>query len=114
MPKARDPVVAEAVALADGSIDPVQAASVLARRSHEELYGARDDLVDYLHHHVDDYQATAALQLIYRAIATKGWPERIDWRREMRLPKGRTQAGTVRERGPLQQRTAWADALKGT
>ena len=68
----------------------------LVHHSHEELCQARDALAQHLLHHPDDYAATTALQSIYRAIAAKGWPLAVDWRKEVKQPKRRRRSHQVR------------------
>lgn len=44
------------------------------------IEAARDKLAIYLHTNVDDFEATAALQLLNRALATLPRQDPLDWR----------------------------------
>lgn len=44
------------------------------------LEAERDRLAVYMHTHVDDFQATAALQLLNRKLATLPRNDPLDWR----------------------------------
>lgn len=44
------------------------------------LEHARDRLATRLHGHAGDWDATAALSLLNRALARYGWTERYDWK----------------------------------
>jgi gamma-glutamylcysteine synthetase len=73
-----DPVVERAVALAhEGSETAVKELAALGRA---ELEKARMELVRRISLHSDDYEATAALSLVNRAIAAAGWEDPYNWK----------------------------------
>jgi hypothetical protein len=74
-----DAIAARARELGSG---PEAVGSLLADVGDDRtgLEAARDHLAVYLHTHVDDFQATAALQLLNRALATLPRHDPLDWR----------------------------------
>ena len=51
-----------------------------ARGDRELLEAARDELARHLHTHGDDFEGTAALQLLNRALAALPRHDPMDWR----------------------------------
>ena len=81
----RDPLAEEAVVLAstlDGGGEALDAAvRELAQTSDRQaLERAQVDLVRRIHQRSDDFQATAALNLVNRALAAVGWPNPYSWK----------------------------------
>jgi hypothetical protein len=81
---APDPVAEEALVLAGtlGS-DESRAAAVqqlAASGNRPALEQAQADLVQRIHERSDDFQATAALNLVNRALATVGWYDPYSWK----------------------------------
>lgn len=78
---ATDPICVEARKLAgDGGDDAARALVELAGTDRGALEAARNAFARRLHGHPDDYEATSALQLLNRALATYGWHDPYDWR----------------------------------
>ncbi len=79
-----DPVAEEAVVLTAtlGSSESLDAAvdQLAASGDREALERAQADLVGRIHERSDDFQATAALNLINRALASVGWPDPYSWK----------------------------------
>ena len=79
-----DPVAEEAVVLTAtlGSGKSLDAAvdQLAASGDREALERAQADLVGRIHERSDDFQATAALNLINRALASVGWPDPYSWK----------------------------------
>jgi hypothetical protein len=94
---ADDPVVSRALVLVepvpgpDGSgaeptgesgvaeqTEPVR--ELLAVGDRQDLERARAELVRRIYQRSDDYQATAALTLVNKALATVGWPDPYNWK----------------------------------
>ncbi len=81
----RDPLAEQAVVLVstlDGGGDALEAAAQkLAETSDRPaLELAQKDLVGRIHQRSDDFQATAALNLVNRALAAVGWPDPYSWK----------------------------------
>lgn len=78
---ATDPLCQKALALQD-SADPDGGVGRLvahAGTDRSALVAARNAFATRLHHHGDDYAATAALRLLNRALAAYGWHDPYDW-----------------------------------
>jgi hypothetical protein len=76
-----DPLCQEALAL-HSSAEPDGGVGRLVERAGTDrsaLVAARDAFVTRLHHHSDDYAATAALRLLNRALSAYGWQDPYDW-----------------------------------
>jgi hypothetical protein len=52
----------------------------LSGMGRESLLRARAELLARLYQRSDDYEATAALSLVNRALASLGWENPYDWR----------------------------------
>jgi hypothetical protein len=81
----RDPLAEEAVVLAstlDGGGEALEAAvQQLAETSDRPaLELAQRDLVNRIQLRSDDFQATAALNLVNRALAAVGWTDPYSWK----------------------------------
>jgi hypothetical protein len=81
---APDPVAEEALALAGtlGSDESLAAAvqQLAASGDRQALEQAQADLVQRIHVRSDDFQATAALNLVNRALASVGWSDPFSWK----------------------------------
>ncbi|HXW82428.1 MAG TPA: hypothetical protein VEJ84_23220 [Acidimicrobiales bacterium] len=81
---APDPVAEEALVLARtlGSDESLAAAvqQLAATGDREALERAQADLVQRIHVRSDDFQATAALNLVNRALASVGWSDPYSWK----------------------------------
>jgi hypothetical protein len=82
---AADPIAERAVALAGGSgassLEVDQAARSLAGSADRRaLEGAQTELVRRVRLRSDDYQATAGLSLVNKALALTGWQNPYDWK----------------------------------
>ena len=67
--------------LGSGSQDLDQAVSALAgSTTADDLKQARADLVARIFSRSDDFQATAALQLVNKALAELGWWDPFSWK----------------------------------
>lgn len=79
---ALDPVAAHAVSLAAsaGPGDQAKAVADLASADHADLVKAQKDLVERIQLRSDDYQATAALRLVNKALAQAGWSDPFSWK----------------------------------
>lgn len=64
----------------DGSKTPDQVVSELVPAGRPELERARDELVKRIHERSDDYEATGALGLVNKALATVGWDDPYNWK----------------------------------
>lgn len=65
------------------SPDQRQAAEELVRLTGTDrsaLESARNHLASVLHNRTDDWEATAALTLLNRALAQYGWSDPYDWK----------------------------------
>lgn len=86
----RDPLAEEAVVLAstlsprwtqDGGDELEAAVKKLAQAGDRNaLEGAQADLVQRIYERSDDFQATAALSLVNKALAAVGWPDPYNWK----------------------------------
>jgi hypothetical protein len=80
----RDPLAEEAVVLAGtlGSGAALQAAvqKLAQAGDRDALEQAQKDLVQRIHERSDDFQATAALTLVNKALAAVGWPGPYSWK----------------------------------
>lgn len=86
----RDPLAEEAIVLAstlsprwtlDGDDELDAAVKKLAQAGDRKgLEQAQTDLVRRLHERSDDFQATAALSLINKALAAVGWTDPYSWK----------------------------------
>jgi uncharacterized linocin/CFP29 family protein len=81
----RDPLAEEAVVLAgtlDSDSDALDAAVQKLAESGDRpaLEGAQRDLVRRIHERSDDFEATAALALVNRALAAVGWTDPFSWK----------------------------------
>jgi hypothetical protein len=77
-----DDIVRQAAALAAGG-DPVAAADALIASvgaDREALGAARDQVASHLHHQIDDFEATAALTVLNRALSRVPIVDPMDWR----------------------------------
>lgn len=82
---APDPIAERAVALAGGSgassLEVDQAVKSLAESAdRSSLEVAQAELVRRVRLRSDDYQATAGLSLVNRALALTGWQNPYDWK----------------------------------
>jgi hypothetical protein len=81
---APDPVAEEALVLAGtlGSDESLAAAveQLAANGDRQALERAQTDLVQRIHVRSDDFQATAALNLVNRALASVGWSDPYSWK----------------------------------
>jgi hypothetical protein len=81
----RDPLVEEAVVLA-GTLDSggealeAAVAKLAQAGDREALERAQNDLVQRIHLRSDDFQATAALSLVNKALAAVGWTDPYSWK----------------------------------
>jgi hypothetical protein len=73
-------VVQRAIALARQRAGAEGHARQLAGVGRDELERARMELVRRISLRSDDYEATAALSLVNRALAIAGWENPYDWR----------------------------------
>ncbi|MGH9106509.1 MAG: hypothetical protein ACRDZX_11880 [Acidimicrobiales bacterium] len=85
MPVSPDPTAERAVALANasgGALDGLRqgADELAAAGDRAQLERARAELVTRIRQRSDDYEATAALSLVNRALATLGWPDPYSWK----------------------------------
>jgi hypothetical protein len=81
----RDPLAEEAVALAGtlsaGGDALAAAVQTLAQAGDRPaLERAQRDLVQRIHERSDDFQATAALTLVNKALAAVGWTDPYSWK----------------------------------
>lgn len=82
---APDPITDQAIALA-GSLAPgednlrVAVQHLAGAADRAALEQARHALVRRIHERSDDYQATAALNLVNKALATVGWYDPYSWK----------------------------------
>jgi hypothetical protein len=81
----RDPLAEEAVVLAgtlDSNSEALEAAVQKLAESGDRpgLEGAQRDLVRRIHDRSDDFEATAALGLVNRALAAVGWTDPFSWK----------------------------------
>ena len=79
------PIADRALALAaDGGKGPDAPPDVVAELAaagdREALEGARAELLSRIYERSDDYQATAALTLVNKALAAVGWPDPYNWK----------------------------------
>jgi hypothetical protein len=77
-----DDIVRQAAELAGGG-DPVAAADALIASvgaDRQALGSARDQVARHLHHQIDDFQATAALTVLNRALSRVPIVDPLDWR----------------------------------
>ena len=79
-----DPLAEEAVVLA-GTLGPGESLDeavqqLAAGGDRQALERAQADLVRRIHERSDDYQATAALNLVNRALAHVGWYDPYSWK----------------------------------
>ncbi|HWE55612.1 MAG TPA: hypothetical protein VG435_08865 [Acidimicrobiales bacterium] len=78
-----DDVVAQAAELASAGVSADQAAEALMRTAgdhREAVVGARDRLAARVHAQVDDFEATATLQLLNRVLGRVPIIDPLDWR----------------------------------
>jgi hypothetical protein len=80
-----EPLAEEAVVLAstlDGGGEAVAAAvqKLSEARDRQALERAQKDLVRRIHQRSDDFRATAALNLVNRALAAVGWTDPYSWK----------------------------------
>jgi len=87
MPGTDGPLATRAVALARevraGSKDQPTAVRELASAigpQDQRLVSARDELLQRVHLASDDFQATAALALVNKALAQAGWQDPYSWK----------------------------------
>lgn len=75
-------LVARANDLAGSGTDIEAADRLLADvgQDRRALEGARDQVAAHLHAHVDDFQATATLQLLNRALSRMVIDDPLDWK----------------------------------
>jgi hypothetical protein len=65
----------------DRPVEDSQAiAELLALGDRHDLEQARAELVSRIYQRSDDYQATAALALVNKALAAVGWPDPYNWK----------------------------------
>ncbi len=81
----RDPLAEEAVVLAgtlDSNSEALEAAVQKLAESGDRpgLEGAQKDLVRRIQERSDDFEATAALGLVNRALAAVGWTDPYSWK----------------------------------
>ena len=81
----RDPVAEEAVVLAStltSGPEALEAAvqKLAAAGDREALALAQRDLVQRIQDRSDDFEATAALSLVNRALAAVGWSDPFSWK----------------------------------
>jgi hypothetical protein len=85
MPAAADAIAAKAIDLA-GSVAPGDESldgavgQLVAAGDRQELQQGRQALVERIFRNSDDYQATAALNLVNRALAASGWDDPYSWK----------------------------------
>lgn len=78
---ATDQALSLASSLGAVNQDTDQAVTALSGSvSAEDLSQARDELVSRIFARSDDFQATAALQLVNRALAEVGWADPFSWK----------------------------------
>ena len=81
----RDPVAEEAVVLAstlssgDDAVD-IAVQKLAQSGDRKALEQAQQDLVQRIHERSDDFQATAALTLVNKALAAVGWTDPYSWK----------------------------------
>jgi hypothetical protein len=81
---APDPVAEEALVLA-GTLGPDESLhaavqQLAASGDRQALERAQSDLVQRIHERSDDFQATAALSLVNKALASVGWTDPYSWK----------------------------------
>jgi hypothetical protein len=81
----RDPLAEEAVILAgtlDSNSEALEAAvqKLADGGDRAALERAQRDLVQRIHERSDDFEATAALGLVNRALAAVGWTDPYSWK----------------------------------
>jgi hypothetical protein len=81
----RDSLAEEAVVLAgtlDSGGEALEAAveKLAQAGDREALERAQNDLVQRIHVRSDDFQATAALSLVNKALAAVGWTDPYSWK----------------------------------
>jgi hypothetical protein len=81
----RDPLAEEAVVLAGTLSAGGEALDAAVQKlaqagDRQALERAQNDLVRRIHERSDDFQATAALNLVNRALAAVGWPDPYSWK----------------------------------
>jgi len=64
----------------DGAVDPVEALCAAAGGDRAALEAARDEVATRVHRAVDDFEATAALTLLNRALSAQPRIDPLDWR----------------------------------
>jgi hypothetical protein len=73
--------IALASARGDGPLDPDRAAKALAAAGDRAaLEQAQNELSRRIHVRSDDYEATAGLRIVNRALAVTGWPNPYGWK----------------------------------
>ncbi len=82
---ARDPVVEEAVVLASTLTSGPEALDAAVQKlaaggDRRGLEQAQKDLVQRIQERSDDFEATAALSLVNRALAAVGWSDPYSWK----------------------------------
>lgn len=76
-----DPTAEQAIALAADAQSPAAAVQQLAAaRDRAALERAQSELVRRVHERSDDFQATAALSLVNKALAAVGWVDPYSWK----------------------------------
>jgi hypothetical protein len=81
----RDPLAEEAVVLAstlssDGEALEAAVQKLAQAGDRKALEEAQKDLVQRIHERSDDFEATAALGLINKALAAVGWTDPYSWK----------------------------------
>ncbi len=79
---ATDEISARARVLARSGDDDaaVEELAELGRQDRSALEASRNQFATALHRRSDDFEATAALRLLNRALSKVGWPNPYDWR----------------------------------
>jgi hypothetical protein len=74
-------ILARAFEAVDGTDDgAARALAALAGDDRAALEEARDRCAERLHRRSDDWEATAALSLLNRALVAYGWSDADDWK----------------------------------
>jgi hypothetical protein len=76
-----EPMATQAVALAtDGQSAEAAVKQLVASGDRDSLQKAQSELVQRVYERSDDFAATAALNLVNKALAIVGWVEPFSWK----------------------------------